>query len=157
MGPLLVRPRSISGRVDWWSPSWGHSGRVWAHRGPEDHKRRKDQLRYYRSLYDWVVYLKVLVREKLFCTNLECWDQTRRQVSPKAPGTKSNFGKERVHREVLSKNVNLMSVVLARQNSEKYHMRRPCTKKEPPAKQRGNCEHVYKLNKFGQSCVLYSY
>ena len=33
--------------------------------------------------------------------------------------------------------VGLMSVVLARQNSAKDHMRRPCTKKDAPAKQRG--------------------
>ena len=34
-------------------------------------------------------------------------------------------GKKRVHRRALSKNVNLMSVVVARQNSAKDHMRRP--------------------------------
>ena len=37
------------------------------------------------------------------------------------------------HREELSKSVNLTSVVLARQNSGKDHMRRPCTKKDAPA------------------------
>ena len=45
----------------------------------------------------------------------------------------TKIGKEVVHREQSSKNVNLMSVVLARQNSGKDHMRRPCTKKDAPA------------------------
>ena len=39
--------------------------------------------------------------------------------SPRAPGTKLKFGKERVHREELSKRVRLMSVVLACHNSER--------------------------------------
>ena len=40
-----------------------------------------------------------------------------------------------VHREVLSKSVRLMSVVLARRKSRKDHMRRPSTKKDAPGKQ----------------------
>ena len=39
------------------------------------------------------------------------------------------------HREELSRSVHLMSVVLARQNSRKNDMRRPCTKKDAPAEQ----------------------
>ena len=54
-------------------------------------------------------------------------------ISPWAPDPKVKIGKERVHREELSQNVNLMSVVLARQNSGKKHMSRPCTKKDAPA------------------------
>ena len=59
---------------------------------------------------------------------------SRRQIlqGHLAPNNKK-FGKERVHREELSQSVNLMSVVLARQNSGKDHMRRPCTKKDAPA------------------------
>ena len=41
--------------------------------------------------------------------------------------------KERVIHEELSQILNRMSVVLARQNSRKDHMRRPCTKKDAPA------------------------
>ena len=52
------------------------------------------------------------------------WDQIKK------------FGKETVHREVLSKSVRFTSVVLARQNSRKHHMRKPCTKNDAPAKQR---------------------
>ena len=44
------------------------------------------------------MYLKVLIRENLFFVNLECWDQDTPSNSPKAPGTKSKFWKERVHR-----------------------------------------------------------
>ena len=97
---------------------------------------RKDQLRYWRSLYNWVVYLKILIRENLFYVNLESWAQNTPSNSPKAPRTKLLFGKERVHREVLSKSVRLMSAVFARQNSGKDHMRRPGSENDAPAKQR---------------------
>ena len=36
---------------------------------------RKDQLRHWRSLFNWVVYLKNLLRENLFHVNLENWAQ----------------------------------------------------------------------------------
>ena len=70
----------------------------------------------------WVVY-----------ASRENWDHNAPSKSPRGPGTKSKFGKERVHREILSKSVNLMSVVLARPNSGKDHMRRLCNKKDAPA------------------------
>ena len=81
------------------------------------------------------MYLKILVREKnLVYVKKEYWDQNTPSISPRALGTKKKFGQERVDRAELSKNVHHMSVVLARQNSEKYHMRRLCTKKDAPAK-----------------------
>ena len=48
---------------------------------------------------------------------------------------------------VLSQSVRLMSVVLARRYSRKDHTRRPCTKKDAPAKQRGiwRKTFIYKL------------
>ena len=52
-------------------------------------------------------------------------------------GTTSKFGNERVHREELSKIVNLMSVVVARLNLRKGHKRKPCTMKDAPAEQHG--------------------
>ena len=45
--------------------------------------------------------------------------------------------RERVRREELSQSVDLISVVLARPNSGKDHMRRPCTKKDASAEQHG--------------------
>ena len=104
---------------------------------------RKEQLRYWRSLNNWVVYLKILIWEGLLYVNLECWDQNTPSNSPRAPGTKFKFGKARVHREELSKSANLMSVVIARQNSGKDHMRRPCTKKDAPAEQRGIWRNIF--------------
>ena len=112
----------------------------------------KDQLRCWRSLYNWVVYLKVLFRENLFRVTKENWDRNTPSNSPKALGTKLKFGKERVHREELSKSVRFMCVVFARQNSRNDHMRRPCTKKDAPAKQRG-----IRRKEYGQSYVLFSY
>ena len=60
---------------------------------------RKDQVRYWRSLRSWVVCLKIVTCESLFHMNLENWDQIAPSNAPKAHGTKSKFGKKRVHRE----------------------------------------------------------
>ena len=60
--------------------------------------------------------------------NQEDWDRNTPSNSPKALVTikkKRKNGKERVHREKLSKSVHFTSVDLARQNSKKDHMRRP--------------------------------
>ena len=57
--------------------------------------------------------------------------------SHEAPGTKYKFGKERAHRWVLSRSVNLMSVVLALQNLRKGHNKIPCNNKDAPAESRG--------------------
>ena len=69
---------------------------------------------------------KIPIRECLFYAKEESWDQNAPSNSPRVPGTKSKFGTERVHREESSQSVNLMNVVLARQNSRKDHMRRLC-------------------------------
>ena len=53
----------------------------------------------------------------------------------------------RVHREESFKSVNLMSVVLARQNSGKDHMRRPCTKKDALAELRGIWRNIFPSSK----------
>ena len=74
---------------------------------------------------------------------IENWDRNTPSNSPKAPGTILKFGKERVHGEELSKSVRLMSEVLARRNSGKDHMRRPCTKKDAPAEQRGIWRNIF--------------
>ena len=50
---------------------------------------------------------KITLREYLFYVNLECWDQNTPSIFPRALGTKSKFGKERVHRKELCKSVNL--------------------------------------------------
>ena len=64
---------------------------------------RKDQLHYQRSLHNWVVHLKILIRKSLFNVKKENWDQNTPSNSPRARGTKK-IGKERVHREALSQN-----------------------------------------------------
>ena len=78
-----------------------------------------------------------LLKESIFSTRKGNWDQNTPSNSPMAHGTKLKFGKERVHREELSKSVNLMNVVLARKNSGKDNMKRPCNKRDPPAEYRG--------------------
>ena len=47
---------------------------------------RKDQLHYRRSLQNWVVCLKILIRENLFYVKKEDWDQNTPSNSPRAPG-----------------------------------------------------------------------
>ena len=107
---------------------------------PTKSKRKvveKDQLRYWRRRYYWYVCLKILIRESLLNVKKENWDRNTPSNPPKALGTKLKFGKERVHREVLSKSGRLMSVVLGRQHSGKDHMRKPSTQKDAPEKQDG--------------------
>ena len=60
--------------------------------------------------------------------------KTRRQVLQRhmAPNKKKNR-ERKVHHDEFLMSVNLMSAVLARQNSGKDHMRRPCNKKDVPA------------------------
>ena len=117
---------------------------------------RKDQLRYWRSLYNWIVYLKILIRESPFYVNKENWDQSTPSNSPRAPGIKSNFGKERFIAKYYP-SVRLISAVLARQYSGKDHMRKPCTKKDAPAKQRGIWRTYLQAQEFRQNYVLYSH
>ena len=47
-----------------------------------------DQLHYWRSHFNCVVYSKLLIRENLFKVNLENWEQNARSNSPTALGTK---------------------------------------------------------------------
>ena len=57
---------------------------------------RKDQLPYKRSLCNWVVYLKITLRERLFFGKLENGDRITPSNSQRARGTKQKIGKERV-------------------------------------------------------------
>ena len=85
----------------------------------------------------------------------ENWDQNTPSNSPRALGTKK-IGKERVHREELSKSVRLMSVVLARQNAGKDHMSGPCTKKDTPTEKYGFWRKYLQAQECGQNNVLLS-
>ena len=55
---------------------------------------RKEQLRYWRSLNNWVVYLKILIWEGLLYVNLECWIKTRRQILQGHLAPNLNSGKQ---------------------------------------------------------------
>ena len=65
--------------------------------------------------------LKILIRENLFYVNLEYWDRNTPSNSPQPPGTESKFGKERVHREVLSQSVRVMDGPCAPKFGEVLH------------------------------------
>ena len=60
--------------------------------------------------------------EGVYTIGLGCWEENTPSKSLKAFGTKFKFGKERVHREVLSKSVRLMSAVLC---APKFEVRSP--------------------------------
>ena len=68
------------------------------------------------------MYLKIPIQESLFHVKEVNWEQNT-PSNLQEHLAKKNSGKERVHRKDLSKSVNLMSVVLARQNPRKDHMR----------------------------------
>ena len=116
---------------------------------------QKDQLRYWRSLYNWVVCLKILIRESLFYVNKENLDQNTSSNSPRTRDIKKNIGKQRVHREELSKSVRLMSVVLASQTSENDHMRRLCNKNDVSAENPGTWQNIY-MSKKEDKATFYS-
>ena len=63
--------------------------------------------------------VRLLLLKEFILMNCAFQDSYPRKSTQREEG-----GKQRVHREVLSKSVRLMSVVLERRNSEKYHMRR---------------------------------
>ena len=102
---------------------------------------RKDQLLYWRSLHNWVARF---LSQKIYPT----WSW---KICPRTLGTKLKFGKEMVYREVLSKSVRLVSVVLPCQNSVKDHMRRPWSMNAAPAKQRGIWRKCLQAQEFGQA------
>ena len=114
---------------------------------------RKDQLHYWRSLHNWVVYLKILIRESLFYMTKENGDQNTWSNSPSALGTKKNSGKKGSIAGHYPKHLNLMSIVFARQNSGKDHMRRLCTKKDALLERHGIWRKYYKLKNADKTTV----
>ena len=79
----------------------------------------------------------------------ENWDQTI-QFSK---GTwHPKIGKERVH----SKSVRFTNVVLARENSGKDHMSRPCTNKDAPTEKHGFWRKYLQAQECGQNNVPFS-
>ena len=100
--------------------------------------------------------LKILIRESLFFGKKENWDQITPLNSPRARGTILKFGEEKVHREVLSISVSLMSVVLALPTSSRGHKRKPCTKKDAPAEQHGTWREIFTSSKNSDKTTFYS-
>ena len=100
---------------------------------PEKSRRElveKDQLPHCRSLYHWVVCLKILIRENLCNGKREIWDQITPSVSPRARGTTWKLGKERVHRQATFRSVNLTSAIRALPDVRKERKTKPCTRKD---------------------------
>ena len=94
------------------------------------------------------IELRVSSRKSLLC---EQWKLTSKHVVKFSKDTwhQKKIGKQRIHREELSKSVRLMSVVLARQNSEKGRMRRLCNKNDTFVEYLGLHENIYILKKEG--------
>ena len=75
---------------------------------------RKDQLPCPRSLYIWVVCLKILLRESLFYGKEGKLGSNHTVKFSKGTWHHIKFGKERVHREASFKSVNFTSGIRAR-------------------------------------------
>ena len=65
---------------------------------------------------------------------------------PRKSTLREEGGKKRVHREVLSKSVRFMSLVLERRNSEKLSHEELLTENDAPAKQRGICRKLFTIS-----------
>ena len=80
--------------------------------------------------------------------------KTRCHILQRHLAPNQNSGQKRVHREVLSKSVRLMSVVLPRRNSWKYHMRKTCTKKRCARRAAWElAKNIYKLKNSDQTTL----
>ena len=97
--------------------------------------------------------------EKIY--SMERWKigiKTRRQILQGLRAPKKKIGKERVHLEELFQSVRLMSVVLARQISERDHMRRLCTEERWTAQSSmGLREKYFQAQGCGRNYDLLSY
>ena len=65
---------------------------------------------------------RFLSEKNLFHMERENWDQETPSNFPRALGTTEKFGKERVHRQELSRSANFMTAVLASPNSGNDHL-----------------------------------
>ena len=66
------------------------------------------------------------------------------------------FGKERVHREVISMIVSFMSVVLALASSRRGHKRKPWIKSDASAKQHGTWREIFTSSKNADKTTFFS-
>ena len=121
---------------------------------------RKDQLHYWRSPHNLgCVSQDSYPRKSFLRRDLKNWDRNTSSNSPKAPGTKSKFGKEMVHRKELFKRVSLMGVVLARLSlMRRGHKRKLCTKNDArPQSSTGFGETYLQAQECRQSFILFFY
>ena len=118
---------------------------------------QKDQLRYWRVYTVGLCISRFLSEEICSTWTWKIGIKTRRQILQRHLAPNKNSGKKGPSRGVLQKCVHFMSIVFARRNSRKDHMRRLCTKKDAPAEQHGIWRTYSQAQEFGQSYVLYSY
>ena len=104
-----------------------------------------------------VVCLKILIRENLVYVKRENWDQDTPSNSPKAPGTKSKIGKERVHRKELFKSVSLKNAILVRQIQGEVTRGNLATRTMRPRSSTGLVEQFLQAPECGHSYALLFY
>ena len=92
-----------------------------------------------------VVCLKILIRENLVYVKRENWDQDTPSNSPKAPGTKSKFGKERVHRKELRNSTNLKIAIRVPQIQGGVTRGNLAPRRMRPRSSMGFGENIFKL------------
>ena len=113
-----------------------------------------DMLR--RSLFKWVVFLKILIQEIYSTERENNQDQIAPSHSPRARGTNKKIAKERVHREALFKSVNLTSAIRALPDWRRGHNSKPCNKNDAPGEQHGTWRKCLQAQECGESHVLSS-
>ena len=110
-----------------------------------------------RSLFKWVVFLKILIQEIYSTERKNDQDQIAPSHSPRARGTNKKIAKERVHREESFKSVNLMSAIRALPDWRRGHNSKPCNKNDAPGEQRGTWWKCLPAQECGESHVLLSF
>ena len=108
---------------------------------------RKDQLRCWRSLYNWVVYFKILIRDSPFHCNLGI--EKRRQI------LQWHLERKGPSRGIIQKCAPHERSPCAPKFEERSHGR-PWSKNDTPAKQRGTWRKYLQAQEFGHTYFLYS-
>ena len=115
----------------------------------------KDQLPYERSLYNWVVCLKILVREQLFNGEKDNWDQITPSNSPRAHWHHKKIGERKgPSRGVIQKPCASWAQSVCSRILGQDTRRNLATRKMRPQSSIGLGEKCLSAQKYGQSYVF---
>ena len=113
---------------------------------------QKDHLPYWRSPYNCVVHLKILIRENLFYVNLENWDRSTPSNSPKAPKFLSFFFSGWIIQKCALREHSPCAPQFRERSHEEALHQEGCARKAAWIWQK-----KYQAQEFGQNYILHSY